>query len=75
MEELGKQYIESAMKFLNRNPELKNFVKNFDDPKGFAWSTHPNIQKLSDGLIDDEHSATSFAYTMRKCQEIIRTTY
>ena len=64
--------VESAMKFLNDNTTLRDFVRDFDDPTGFAWSDDYRITEIANGLMNDQHSGLSFACTMRKCQSILR---
>jgi len=62
----------NAYSFLtnNNNTQLYDFVKNFNEEYGFAWSVSPEIQIISDALDDDGHSGSSFAVVMRACQSI-----
>jgi hypothetical protein len=71
MEAMMHENVASAMRFLRRNRILAEFVKNFSDSRGFAWSDDPKIKEIGTGLMDDGHSGASFALTMRKCQQIL----
>lgn len=64
--------VDSAITFLNHNTTLRDFVRDFDDPAGFAWSDDYRITEIANGLLNDQHSGLSFACTMRKCQSILR---
>lgn len=68
------QSVQHMLQFLNENPNIKEFVKNFDDnQKGFMFSSHPYIYAISASpLVDqDGHSGASFACCLRQCQQIL----
>ena len=58
--------------------ELWDWFKNESPPedKGYSWWSHPNINKISNNLKDDNgqlynpHSGVSFACAMRNMQGI-----
>jgi hypothetical protein len=52
--------------------ELCDFVRDFDEPDGFIWSTNPNIAVLHDILGTDTDSPHSFAIFLRKLQTALK---
>ena len=56
-----------AIKELN----LVDFVKNFDDDSGFAFSLDERVNKIGNypSVIRDGHSGYSFGITIRVCQQ------
>ena len=67
--EMMNRDIDNMMEFLNRNPNLLDFVKNFDEPNGFVWTSNPLIGDIIDKMNeDDHHSPSSMALCLRACQ-------
>jgi hypothetical protein len=65
------EQIENTYNFLNQNEDLKNFVINFDEPRGFAWSLDKRVVEIHDGINDDNISSPNFfALILRACQSI-----
>ena len=64
--------VQKAYDFLNQseNKHLKEFVKTFNEPNGFAFSTSPEYTEIIDNINDDTHSGASLASCMRTCQKI-----
>lgn len=54
--------------------ELWDWFKNESPPdgKGYSWWEHPNINKISNGLNNNQHSGATFAYCMRCMQAIAK---
>ena len=42
------------------------------DDTGYSWWRHPNINKISNGLEDNQHSGATFAFCMRVMQAIAK---
>ena len=66
------ELVEQSLTYINEYPEFIDFVKNFDDPTGFMWSTDERLFKIIDGINNPIHSPTSFALTLRVCQNIYK---
>jgi hypothetical protein len=47
---------------------IVNFVKDFDNEKGFMFSDDRRIVIIGHALDHQCHSGASFAYTLRQCQ-------
>jgi hypothetical protein len=64
--------VQSAYDFLNQpeNKHLKEFVKTFKQPNGFAFCVSPEYKEIMDALDDDGHSGSSLAMCMRSCQRL-----
>ena len=64
--------VQSAYDFLNQpeNKYLKEFVKNFNQPNGFAFCVSPEYAEINDALDNDGHSGSSLAMCMRACQRL-----
>jgi hypothetical protein len=68
------QSVQHMLQFLNENPNIKEFVKNFNDnERGFMFSNHPYIYVIgSSPLVDqDGHTGATFACCLRECQQIL----
>jgi hypothetical protein len=61
-----------ALTYINEYPEFIDFVKDFDEEHGFMWSIDKRKIKIFNGINNDEHSPTSFALTLRVCQNIYK---
>ena len=71
---LNKNQYEMITDLMNaiKIAECESWVKNFDDNKnGFMFSTHRNLQKITELMKYNGHSGGSFAFTMRQCQYYI----
>ena len=66
------ELVEQALNYINEFPDFVEFVKNFNEPTGFIWSLDERIFKIFDGINNGNHSPTSFALTLRVCQNIYR---
>ena len=64
--------VQSAYDFLNQpeNKHLKDFVKNFNQPKGFVFSLSPEYTEIMDGINEEGHSGASLALCVRSCQRL-----
>lgn len=50
--------------------KLWNWIKSYDPDDGFMFSEHENTNAVSDELYNDDHTAITFAITMRYLQRI-----
>ncbi len=64
--------LEKTYNFLNSNQTLKDYVTNFNDPQGFAWTIDPEVNIIHDALNDDISTPNSFAIILRTCQRIFK---
>lgn len=61
--------VNNALNFIKTDQEMVNYVKNFNGPKGFSFTSHPIIDKISDATDSDGHSGASFSICLRICQK------
>lgn len=61
--------VNNALNFIKTDQEMVNYVKNFNGPKGFAFTQHPIIEKISNATNSDGHSGASFSICLRICQK------
>lgn len=54
--------------------ELWDWFKNDSPPEdsGYMYWRHPNINKISNGLSNNDHSGATFGYAMRCMQAIAK---
>ena len=64
-----------AVDYLDANPRLETFVREFDHPMGFVWSTDPIINELYKILGRESDSPCSFALYLRELQVILKKKY
>ena len=65
-------YIKNILTFLQTDPELESFVKNYENNEtGFLFSKDPRLEIIMDALEADGHTGASFACTLRACQSIL----
>lgn len=71
------RHIVNIMNFLNKNPKLALYVKNFNDEKtGFILCPHEEIKEIREGVLSYGcHSKTRFAIALKACQLILRGTH
>jgi hypothetical protein len=64
--------VQNAYNFLTspENKHLKEFVKTFNEPNGFAFSVSEHYKEIMDRIDEDGHSAASLAMCMRACQKL-----
>ena len=57
--------------------DLWGWLQNENPPAnmGYLFWGHPNISRISDGLVHNEHSGSSFACAMRNMQYIAKNGY
>lgn len=75
--EWGDDYWNQSLKDMSdtiTKLELWDWLKIYSPPKdeGFMWSNHENINKISDGLVHNDHSGSSFAFALRTMEFIAK---
>ena len=53
---------------------LWDWMKNSDPPEtqGYMWWQHRNVESISSGLKNNQHSGATFGYCMRQMQRIAK---
>jgi hypothetical protein len=66
--------VERAFQVVSSNPEWMEYVKNFNGPHGFAYTTHPILKDICLAVEEDYdiHSGNSLGLTLRACQSRLR---
>lgn len=52
--------------------ELLDEIKNINPERGFMFTEHPIIDKISKNLKYDGHSGCSFGWTMRQLEYLVK---
>ena len=63
------------MDYFEAKPHLEKFVREFDHPMGFVWSTDPCIDELYHNLGQETDSPSSFALYLRELQAFLKKEY
>lgn len=63
------------MDYFEAKPHLEKFVREFDEPMGFVWSTDPCIDELYNNLCQETDSPSSFALYLRELQAFLKKEY
>ena len=72
METMVEKSVEHMMNVLQDRPDLKHFVKHFDNKNtGFMFCDDPIMNELIRLTDDGNHSGASFAHCLRRCQQIL----
>ena len=75
MDDHTKTCVSNALNFIRTRQDLIDFVideNNSLENTGFLWSNDTRVNEIGNALINDNHSGSSFACTLRICQEILR---
>ena len=64
--------VQTALAYIRSKPELVPFVREFDEPNGFMFSSDPRVKDIDYALEKDGHSGASFTWCMRQCQRILK---
>ena len=66
-----EEAINNMMQKINNDQELYEWFINYepDDNKGYMWSNHPNINKISNLVDSDGHSGASFAICLQETKK------
>ena len=73
LEEAMKNNVNNMVSKIKNDTELYNWFINFEpeNNKGYMWTNHPNINKISELVYSDGHSGASFAICLRKSKKIL----
>lgn len=65
------------LNILNGNPELSNFVRNFDDPHGFMFTDSPMFTRLLDLFYADGRPSldSGIVHLFRHVQQLLKNNY
>ena len=62
-----------ALNFIRKNPDYINFIKNYDNPRGFTYSRSDILDKINNVIENDECSkAITFANCMDNCRNKLK---
>ena len=64
--------VKRALVYIRSKPELIEFVRDFDEPTGFMFSSDARVTEIDEALDSDGHSGASFACCLRVCQQTLR---
>ena len=67
-----EQCVSNALAFIKKDSKMVDYIKNFNDPRGFASTQHPMIDLIDNAVIADGHSGASFAICLRMCQRNLK---
>ena len=67
--------VKNALNFIKTEQKMIDYVKNFNEPNGFAFTSHSIIEKISDATDSDGHSGASFSICLRICQKKLIAEY
>jgi hypothetical protein len=67
-----KRCIPNMMNVILNDTELIEFVRDFNEERGFMFSNSPYITTIG-RQVDDDHSGASFGTCMRECQYRLKT--
>ena len=68
----NRKPITMVLNYFKAKPHLEKFVREFDEPMGFVWSTDPRIDELYKNLGQETDSPSSFALYLRELQAILK---
>lgn len=72
---IEQQHKTNLMNLINTQPTWIDFVKNFDEPNGFTWTTNPLCGEIydayNDTYSDDSLDSSGFPLYMRMCQRVL----
>ena len=76
LSEIIDNQINQALIDLNKieNIDTKNFIKNFNDSYGFAWSDDIKMKDVYALISADIHSGASYACLLRNIQNKLNDT-
>jgi hypothetical protein len=69
------RYVMDAIRAVRNTPGGWKFMRNYEPPIGFMFSTHPKLAEIESKIDQDQtigHSGGSFGWTMREVEHIIK---
>jgi hypothetical protein len=64
--------LNNFLNFFNKNNYLKQWVKNFNDPKGFMFTEADEITTICNACDPEAKLDNSIVWFLRKCQTIFK---
>lgn len=73
LEEAMKNNVNNMVSKIKNDTELYNWFIDFEpeNNKGYMWTSHPNINKISELVYADGHSGASFAICLRESKKVL----
>lgn len=63
-----------ALNFIRKNPDYINFIKNYNNPRGFTYSRSDILDKINNVIENDECSkAITFVNCMNNCRDKLKS--
>lgn len=73
--EMDNMMVCKIMNYLTTNNMAFDFVKNFNEPCGFAWTSNPLLYTILDNTDPDGNTSPNvFALYLRLCQSKLNET-
>jgi len=68
-----QETVNRALTVINRNNEWMEYVKNFDDPRGFLFCQSNIVNDIGDAIDEENpiHSGSSIAVCLQQCKYIL----
>ncbi len=64
--------LDNFLNFFNKNNDLKQWVKNFNDPKGFMFTEADEITIICNACDPEAKLDNSIVWFLRECQCIFK---
>jgi hypothetical protein len=64
--------LDNFLNFFNKNNNLKQWVKNFDEPNGFMFTEAYEINIICNACDPNAKLDSSIVWFLRKCQTIFK---
>ncbi len=64
--------LDNFLNFFNKNNDLKQWVKNFNDPKGFMFTEADEITTICNACDPEAKLDNSIVWFLRECQCIFK---
>jgi hypothetical protein len=70
---IDNEIINRALTVVKTNPEWLNYIKTFNDPRGFVFCDSPLLDDIKDAVDAENpiHSGASLATCLQKCKIIL----
>lgn len=64
--------VDIALNFIKKRPDYINFIKNYDNPRGFTYSRSDILDKINNVVVSHEcNKVVSFAECMNICRDTL----
>lgn len=68
-------YVMDGLKAVRNTPGGWEFMRTYEPPIGFMFSTHPKLAEIQSKIDQDRtigHSGSSYGWTMRQVEDIVK---